>query len=468
MDFTQEEIQCVQRVARRLLGRPCQGSKSDAGKDLVKLLKRNADTVVPELCSELSRGNMIKGRTYADLAAFLTDLTNRDIPRNLGVLSLERDDYDRQASLVRSSRVHSLLLAREVAGQRGYGSMRRLEHFTNEFKKCREDNLELRSEWTDCAGDIATITWVSNDGFICGTTEHSDSHNQQYNKPGNLVLGSCSRGTLRSYPDHRVVRPLVQKGENSTDAMRQSQDPWLYASVVSSDYDPVHDRAFTSGFDRTVRIWRAEKSGASMSLLGTWPHAGNVNFVVASKHETGMVATAADVPTAAVRIYHVNRDDIANSTFRSYSCSRVVDLEGNIVPTDKWAYFPATIQWGLSPEVKHLLLVGYSPRSLTADDNDIPEDRRDSGEICLWNGLTGERWRLTSATTQNVFEVLWHPSQPSFIAATSPQGLDLDVKIRTQIRVFRIADNPEYGGKAFTAVQTLDCAAVDINELTIK
>lgn len=468
VDFTAEEVQCLLDAATKALGLPPRVGKREAEKTLLRLVKIGGPAALRNFFAQLEGETLVKGRTQADVEAFLADLSNRDVSREPGILSLERDDYDRQGALVRSSRVHSLLLAREVAGNRGYGSMRCLHQFTNEFKNCREDSLELRAEWTNCAGDIATITWVSNDGFICGTTEHSDSHNQQYNKPGNLVLGSCSQGTLRAYPDHRIVRPIVEKGENATDAMRQSQDPWLYASVVSSDYDPVHDRAFTSGFDRTVKIWRADKSGASMSLLGTWFHGGNVNFVVSSKHESGMVATAADVPAAAVRIYHINEEDISRSAFRSYSCSRVVDLEGNVVPTDKWAYFPATIHWGLSADVRHLLLVGYSPRSLTGDDNDIPEDRRDSGEICLWDGLTGERWRVMTASTQNVFEVLWHPSQPSFIAATSPQGLELEENVRTQIRVFRISDNVEFGGKAFTAVQTLDCTAADINELAIR
>lgn len=468
VDFTQGEIRALQLAARTLLGLPPRAKRRDAEKDLFKLLKSSPKTVVPKLFEELSRGGLFKGRTAADLTAYVVDLMSRNVSRNPSVLSLARDDFDRQASVVRSSRVNSLLLAREVAGHNGYGSVRRLTNFTNEFRKYREDGLELRSEWTNCAGDIATIAWVSNDGFICGTTEHSDSHNQQYNKPGNLVLGSCSQGTLRSYPDHRLVRPVVEKGENSTDAMRQSQDPWLYASVVSSDYDPVHDRAFSSGFDRTVKIWKAENSGASMELLGTWRHGGNVNFVVASKHETSMVATAADVPAAAVRIYRVDNEDISSSTFCSFSCSRIVDVDGNQILPDTWAYFPATIQWGASPGVRHLLLVGYSPRSLTAYDNDIPEDRRNSGELCLWDGLTGERWKISSGSSLNVFEVMWHPTQDSFIAATSPQGLDIDAKVRTQIRIFRVRDKEDFTDKCFTAVQTLDCPAVDINELTIK
>lgn len=345
--------------------------------------------------------------------------------------------------------------------------MRTYQQFNNEFRKAHEDSLEKRAEWTGCAGDIMTIVWVSNDGFICGTTEHSDSHNQQYNKPGNLVLGSCSGMTLRAYPEHRIVRPIVEKGENSTDAMIQSQDPWLYSSVVASDYDAVHDRAFTCSFDRTVKIWKVDKSGTSMHVLGEWQHGGNVNFVAASKHESGLVATAADVATQAIRIYNIYEPDISQSPFRSYSCSRVTDDKGNTVSTEKWAYYPATMQWGLADGVKHLLLVGYSPRSRTGDDNDIPLERRDSGELVLWDGITGERWQVTSARTQNVFEVLWHPTQESFIAATSPLIQDVESRVRTQIRIFRLADKDEFGVKAFSPIMSLDCTAVDINELTI-
>ncbi|EAQ83934.1 hypothetical protein CHGG_10338 [Chaetomium globosum CBS 148.51] len=347
----------------------------------------------------------------------LKDLIHQKTSSKPAMLAIRRDDGDQRGELIRASRVHSLLFAREVSGQR-LGATRSQRNFFNEFRTYREDALEKKAEWTGCAGDIFTIVWVSNAGFLCGTTEHSDAHNQQYNKPGNLVLGSCLDITLRAYPEHRIVRPVVEKGENSTEAMRQSQDPWLYSSVVSSDYDAVHDRAFTCSFDKTVKIWKVQKSGSSMSLLGEWKHDAT-STCAASKHESGMVATA--------------------PTWRPMQ----------------------------SVSTAHLLLVGYSPRSRTGDDNDIPELRRDSGELCLWDGVTGERWRVTSATTQNVFEVLWHPSQDCFIAATSPLGLELEPSVHTQIRIFRPADQDEFGVKAYSPIKTLDCTAVDINELTI-
>lgn len=466
VDFRPEDFEYLATRTRKILGLSTERKTKDAKLDLSRVLRRNPSHV-PRVVEAFAREKRLPGRTKVDIDNLFRDLINRTTRSSAVRLTIERENPGRRADLARSGRVSSLLLAREVAGQRGWASMRRLENFNNEFRKCREDALDVRAEWAGCAGDIATITWVSPDSFICGTTEHSDAHNQQYNKPGNLVFGSCSLGTLHAYPDHRIVRPVVEKGENSTDAMRQSQDPWLYSSVVSSDYDPTRNWAFTSGFDRTVKIWRVEKSGASMSLLGEWKHGGNVNFVAASKHDSGMVATAADVAVDAVRVYNIDETDISGSPFRPYSCSRVTDAEGNTVPTDKWAYYPATMQWGLAEGVRHLLLVGYSPRTRTGDDNDIPEDRRDSGELCLWDGLTGERWRVTSATTQNVFEVLWHPTQPSFIAATSPLGLDLEPSIRTQIRIFRPANRDEFGVKAFSPIKTLDCTAIDINELTM-
>lgn len=474
VDFTSQEVQGLLNLLRSKMGLGRSTQVKSARKELLTLLQER-HTKVLQAISNLPR-KPIRGRNLDDIRAFLSDLDNDRTKKRTRaskdpvILSVEQDSCDRQGALTRSSRVNSLLFAREVAGHRGYGSMRRREHFTNEFRKCREDDLQLRAEWANCAGDIATITWVSNDGFICGTTEHSDAHNQQYNRPGNLALGSCGAGTLKAYPDHRVVRPIIEKGENSTESMRQSQDPWLYTSVVSSDYDERYDRAYTCGFDRTVKIWKAERSGASMSLLGTWSHEGNVNFVVASKHQSGMVATATDIAAEAVRIYHTgDAKDIATCPYRSYSCSRVQDLEGNTVSTDKWAYFPATIQWGRHAEVQHIVAVGYSPRSRTQDDNDIPEDRRGTGEICVWDGLTGERWNILSGSKLNVFEILWHPTQPCFIAATSPQesGVELDATTRTQIRIFALASHSEFNGKAFNVRQTLDCTAIDINELTI-
>ncbi|KAH8714158.1 hypothetical protein BGZ61DRAFT_448524 [Ilyonectria robusta] len=405
----------------------------------------------------------LKGRMSEDIRNFCSDLlAGQATPLSDGcMLSMSRDVNNQRAEAARASRVTSLLLAREMEGNIGFGRTRQLVNFQNELTKAREDDLQVVAEFTNCAGDITTGSWVSSDNLICGTTAHSDTHNQQYNKPGNLLLCSTTEGTLRSFPDHRIPRPRVEKGENSTEAMRRSQDPWLYSSVVSSDYDEDFDLAFTSSFDKTVKVWKVDPTGRSIEALATWQHTSIVNFVIAAKDGSGRVATAADSPSEAVRVYTVNPDNVAESSVQSLSCTRT-DADGS----DKWAYFPATLQWGRAPGTQHLLLIGYSPRSTSGEDLDIPEDKRNSGEITLWDAAEGRRLPVMTASTANVFEVAWHPKVACFIVATTLCTFTIDHNVRTQIHIFR-RDRERQDG-AYSQFQALDCFASDINELTFR
>lgn len=461
VDFTLEEARKLQLAARKVVGSDLK--HNNPVRDLARLLKTlKSEDEIHHLVGQLKN----EYRDEADIRGFLSDVFQKKArvhdPR---VLSIEKDVFDRRGEALRDSRLSSLLMAREVTGNRFRTTQMR--HLTNEFRKSLEDGLELRSEFTNCAGDVSAVSWVSNSAYVAGTTVHMDSHNQQYNKPGNLLLGSVAPALnkLTSHPDHRIPRPIVEKGENSTDDMRESQDPWLYTSVVSSDYDPIHNRTYTSGFDRSAKVWRVDQSGSSMQCIGTWMHKGFVNFVQASQleHPEGLVATAADVPTEAVRIYTVTPDDISTSPYKSFSATRVPDADGTF--SNKWTYFPSTMKWGVEETVRHLLLVGFSPRSLTDDENDIPEDRLNTGELCLWDGITGQAVRIPGANSQNVFEVLWHPHRPEFIAASSPAG-DFDADIRTQVRIFA-RDKTLDQDAQFKFVKSFDCTALDINELTI-
>lgn len=486
VDFTQTEIEYIQKVARSLLGNTV--SSRDTLRDLRHLLKKaNRLNVLHQLyeaheasyipCTpETERPpDVLMSRSSDDLRNFVADLYFRRLNTTSQVLSINRDDTDTFGDAHRISLVPSLLYTREIVGRRpfGFGSKRRFESFRTAFTANREDYFEPRIEWTNCAGDIMTLSWTApRDQFICGTTTHSDSHNQQYNKPGNLLLGS-SKGSLQAFADHRIPRPVVSTGDNSLDSMVESQDPWLYTSVVSSDYDRHNDLAFTSSFDKTVKVWKVRDG--SMKAVDTWEHGGRVNFVLASKHRgeipsadvkaVSMVATGADVATDAVRVYKLYVDPTGGvrHTFDSYSCTKVHDED--YVPSDKWAYFPAAIRWGRAPMVQHLLLIGYSPRSLTDLEEDIPEDKKNSGELCLWDTVERRQIGVNSAATQNVFEVAWHPSQNSFAAATS-KGIGIERAesvIKTQIRIFQQNSEGQY-----TSIKVLDCRAMDINELVVR
>lgn len=470
VDFNEAEVRYIGYIARALYGREAVRPR-DYLRDLRHLLKKDRDRMIRTgIINAVRKGfdgyreppTSLLTRSDADVTNYLDDLFLKKINIQPKTLRMERDDgdadYDDQGDVSRANVVPSVLLAREIGGNHPL-NIRRYQNFTTALKTNREDALEPRIEWTGCAGDITTISWLSNTHFVCGTTTHSDSHNQQYNKPGNLLLGSVTSKTLRAYPDHRIIRPIISQGDNALDSMRESQDPWLFTSVVSSDYEPTNNLAFTSSFDKTVKVWKLE--GDTMAVVGTWDHEGRVNFVVASTHPNGMIATAADVPTDAVRVYHVNTSDISSSRYDSYSCTRVHDED--YVPSEKWAYFPAAIRWGIAPGAKDRLLIGYSPRSLYGEDHEIPEDKRNSGELCLWDTITKTQVKVNSAATQNVFEVVWHPTVEIFAAATSASGLELEGNINTQIRIFKLTESG-----AYTAIKTLDCPAVDINEISIR
>lgn len=464
VDFTVEEAHKLQLVALRVaprLGIESVKKNKNPVRGLAKLMGKLGRREIEALSCELET----ETRTPTDIANFLHDCCRgKARTQDSCVFSIEKDVTSQRGDALHDSRVSLLLIAREVTGNRS--TTTGMRDFTNEFRKSLEDSLELRSEFTNCAGDIYAVSWVSDSAFIVGTTAHMDSHNQQYNKPGNLLLGSIAPALtkLKSYPNHRIPRPIVEKGENATVGMRESQDPWLYTSVVSSDYDPIHDRTYTCGFDRRTKIWQVEKSGLSMLCVGTWMHDGSVNFVQASQmaHPKGLVATAADVMTDAVRIYEINPEDISNSTYTSFSTTKV-PTSRSLSP--KWAYFPSTMKWGLEESVRHLLLVGFSPRSLSNYDDDIPERSLSAGELCLWDSVTQHAVQIAGVNSQNVLEVQWHPHRPEFIAAVSLSG-KLDANVRTQVRIFVREIAPLYGIR-FKCTISFDCPALSVNTLTI-
>ncbi|PHH53718.1 Rik1-associated factor 1 [Ceratocystis fimbriata CBS 114723] len=467
VDFTPNEINYILQAARMLVS--FKKPPSSKIRELSRIIHKRPSSILD--LSKLEGQDALRRRGYMDIYNFLSDVNYRQA--NYGdpqALSIEHDQT--KGARERYAKLSSMRFSREVEGRLGFGRSRRYLHVKNDMLTLIEDNLDVRYEWTNCAGDIATVSWLSPDTFICGTITHSDSHNQQYNKPGNLLIGSVKDMALRALPDHRISRPIVEKGENSTDAMRESQDPWLYSSVVSSAFDEDTGLTYTASFDHTVKIWRPDANlKGSIKCVATWQHAGNVNFVLP---RGSLVATGMDVTNQAVRVYTMDPNgDISKSRYRSFG-NQVGPANMSISTEEdkpKWGYLPATMQWGKGAQCRHHLLVGYSPRSFTKDESDIPQNRCNSGVVRVWDTVTGNEIMLNFPLAQNVFEVAWHPSKSTFAVATSATTsiMHSESRIKTQIRIWSYAaDNPNITTGTYHLKQTLDCYSADINEITIR
>jgi hypothetical protein len=469
VDLCLEELEFLCKIIQAVRG-DILSLSSDVRSQIITLMNGH-ESIIPEVISVFLGGIGLQGqelggillqkRSKLAIEAFLNDAVQGKIANVPQIARI--DAVPRRKRAPAKPAISSLLRQREIDGLTPVRARRCQQPFKVEIASHLEDTLVRKSEWTDCCGDISTVTWTGPGTFICGATAHSDSHNMQYNKPGNLVVGSCSLDALRAVADHRIVRPVIERAENaenSLESMRRTQDPWLYTSVVSTSHSEASGFTFTASFDHTVKVWKVSHDGSSIDLRGTWRHDGKVNFVVTSEHHN-RVATASDVIDDAIRVYNFDGEDIATTPYDTYCGEKALEQAKELRRRDTWVYFPATIQWGKALSVANLLLVGYSPRSVTTHEVDIPEEKKNSGELCLWNVENMARISISSARTQNVFEVMWHPTQPSFLAATSPCGI-YELETRTQIRLFT---QHELG--SFLHVMALDCPAFDINELTI-
>ncbi|KAH7370749.1 hypothetical protein BKA65DRAFT_23864 [Rhexocercosporidium sp. MPI-PUGE-AT-0058] len=463
--FSSEELKLLYQtlVEQSRTGR---AFDDDPAVQIVRIMKDNA-ALIPDILKALrypKRGRqeseLLRTRDAEAITDFLKDASRAAVNVAFKMsISFPQDK--------KSDHLMALLRDREVYGMSPQRSRLGQSSFKVVANRHLEDAVTRQSEWTDCSGDISSITWTGPDTFICGALAHSDTHNMQYNKPGNLLVGSTSLDVVKSYPDHRVIRPVVaNEGEkenaNALESMRTTQSPWLYESVVSTAHCENNGFSFTASFDKTVKVWSASDNGSGMTLRGTWLHHEKVNFVATSPHHD-RIATATATNGNAVRVYSFDNDAISLSPYDEYCGDRSGEPTDEMGNHAQWSYQPATMQWGKSPGVLDFLLVGYSPRSITGNDSDVPELKKNTGEICLWNTTNKEQISIISAKSQNVFEVIWHPTQPIFLAATSPHGPCDSAKIRTQIRIFHQQDTG-----TFTNVKTLDCPAIDVNELTVK
>lgn len=367
------------------------------------------------------------------------------------------------------TRLQDLLRSRSM----GTSSFERVQHSIESVALTKLDGCyERRGMFMNGSGDFVGVQWLSKDIFFATALATSDVTNQEYNNQGNLVIASYDTKVAQSVPWHRTVKSGYVEGVGRPD------DKWLYHSVtacavltpqtVTEGHPFEITLCFTASFDKNVKIWHPASDGSSMTEVGKWKHGDRCNFATTSEFHD-KVATGADVRRNAVRVYDLDNMpgymEFSGTPYDQYSL-RMMSPRTNT--EDSWAYFPSAMKWGKCKEVAHYLLVGFTPRGVDDEgDYGVPQHKKDTGQLCVWDTSTGQEVSIRGAKSQNVYEVAWHPTQPFFIAATSAKQPH-DFGINTQIHIFGFPntlgpDEEPY----FSLYHTLNCEAIDINEITI-
>lgn len=282
--------------------------------------------------------------------------------------------------------------------------------------------------WKGASNDITSMAW-SPDGtrFAAGATTHGGD----YNRGNNLVLGDLTRNSLMELPDHWIRR------ENPT----STQDPRLFATVSSTQW--VGEQLYSASFDKTVKIWDI---GHGASCVRTLTHDAQVEVMAASKYLPHLLATGTK---SGFRLWNLGSlVSYQNLHLARYSGQKNVELS------------PTNLIWGNTPETRNLLVGGMVQRTDDAEDIHVAR----YGHLGMWKLEESSVTTIKlSPDSQNIFDIKWHPSMPTFATASSMRD-HKSYPPGSQSLVNVYSYNPS-ASKAIHS-HSFACPAVDINETT--
>ena len=307
------------------------------------------------------------------------------------------------------------------------------------------DMLKLSRNWTiGGSSDVLSVMW-SPDGntFAAGCAALTDSHNMQYNRCNNLLLGSYSRNIVRELPDHRLTRMRPNSGPNAAVDMFNAMDPWLYYTVSSVEFSPNGRRMYTASYDRTVLVWDLEQETARGRLLNRLEHEDVVDIVSISNHYPNIIATASKTLEGSIRIYRIrSKPGSGTDPVRELSSAKAVKQAHKEI-------YPSCIRWGSHGSVAHLILAGFS--------SNVGDDWRPSrdGDLCIFD-INQQNTIKVTPSAQNVFDCVWHPELPWYAVGCVADS-HANRGIGSYVRLYQGANR---------ATLELECPALDMNEIT--
>lgn len=298
----------------------------------------------------------------------------------------------------------------------------------------------------DASGDVSTVAWSPNGTiFAAGAVAVADGQNQQYNKPGNLVIGDAIHGNIKELPQHQVPRPRVEKGDNSKASMRKSQDAVVYHTVQMVAFAPDGENMYSVSRDHRLNMYEIREDVLDTEYLRSINHEGPVDLLAVSN--MGYVATGC-------RVSGVQSIRVLGSEYNSIFMP---------ITTTAARKYPSALKWGIASQHSQYLLAGMS---CEVDRVYIEDDHRErDGETCLWDVNTGQKLEVQHSN-RNVFDVAWNPYPSSAstifaVACGSVGKLTNNTGIHSVVRLYA----PNQGGASASRTAELDCPALDINDV---
>ncbi|KAE8147942.1 WD40-repeat-containing domain protein [Aspergillus avenaceus] len=379
---------------------------------------QHADDDIYRLSAYLPFASALKHRQYADIEAFIADAKKGCLPSVPSIIKAIKSDDSCSASrntFPVSSNLNKLLRERAL----GY-------RVNQQISSDMLSGLKLSKTWKGASNDVIVLAW-SSDGtkFAAGAAAQCD---EDYNQGNNLVLGDLAENTLIELPDHWIRR-------SSGRSRGTMDDHRLFMSVTACQW--FGDTIYTASYDNTVKLWKPQKDGAS--CYKTLRHDSKVQVMAKSTYIDNLLATG----THSIGIWDIQESRYSALDFPRQRSKRDIAL------------LPTSLAWGHLGITKEILVAGMSEKG-----DDVP-----------LNGLLAA-WRLNessvtplqlSPSSQNIFDIKWHPSLPSFATASSTRGggttLLSSKDTRSVVRLYS-----PFTSKRCTI--EFECPALDINDVT--
>lgn len=383
-------------------------------------------------------------REFRDIKNFLEDAAIGLVtkyPTDLGI-----NGATLHSGNVAGFRLSSQIQLRELGMDHAIRGRRSETAVNEDLKLALYDKLRPSTYWpTGGSSDVVSVAWHPNgDVFAAGCAAFTDSDNMQYNRCNNLLLGCVSRNRLKELPDHRLPRYQPATGPNSSAAMFNALDPWLYYSVSTVKFSLDGRRMYTAAYDKTVRIWDTTSLMSPGRLLRSLEHQGVVDTIATSDHDPRVIATGSKVFHGGVRLYRFNDDENCNHVLHGFSSKRAFNTR---VPKE---LYPSCIQWGKHSSCKHLVIAGF-----TSDNANEDEKFSKDGDLCLFDS-TAQKTIQVVRGAQNVFDCVWHPTLPKFAVGCTADS-HANRGIQSYVRLYS-----DYSSNS----HELECPALDMNEIT--